>query len=200
MTIFVARHAETVDNAARVIQLPGAPLSPKGRLQAERLAERVSALGVTRILTSDLVRAVETATCIAMRLGIEIEQDPVLRERDFGDLRGMPYAQLTLDPFALDYVPPQGESWAAFHERVALAWKRIQEAATGASGHLLVVTHGLVCRALAERHLTLSADETPPHRWENSSLTEIEAASPWLIRRLNCVAHLAAGDQQGQVA
>ena len=189
--IFIVRHAETVDNAARVIQVPAAPLSAAGQAQAERLAERVAADGIAWILASDLVRAVETARCIAVRLGIEVEMDPVLRERDFGDLCGTPYAALTHDPFDPAYVPPNGESWAAFHARVGLAWERIRQSAAEAPGNLLVVTHGLVCRSLVENHLALPPGEAPPLRWENTSLTAVEAVPPWLIRRLNCVAHLA---------
>ena len=192
MSILLARHAETVDNATRVIQLPIAPLSIRGRTQAKQLAERVAASGVARILASDLARAVETATYVGARTGIKIELEPVLRERDFGDLRGTPYTALTVDPFAVDYVPPNGESWPVFHDRVATAWERIVQAAAETAENLLVVTHGLVCRALAERHLTLPAGELLPAQWGNASLTEVDPTPPWMVRRLNCMTHLAS--------
>ena len=197
MSILLARHAETVDNAARVIQLPVAPLSIRGRAQAAQLAERVAASGVSRILASDLARAVETATYVGARTGIKVELDPVLRERDFGDLRGTPYTALTIDPFGVDYVPPNGESWAVFHERVAIAWERIVSIAAQAAENLLVVTHGLVCRALAERHLALPAGESLPAQWGNASVTEVDSTPPWMVRRLNCMSHLASERQQG---
>lgn len=192
MAIFVVRHAETGDNAARVIQVPGAQLSEAGRAQAARLAERIVARGVAHILTSDLARAVETAGYVAARLGIDFEKEPLLRERDFGELRGLPYASLSVDPFAHDYVPPKGESWVEFHSRVDLAWERIKEVAAATPGNLLVVTHGLVCRALVEQHLALQPSDTQPLRWDNCSFTEVDAVPPWRVRRLNCVEHLAS--------
>jgi len=39
MAIYLVRHAETDANATRVVQVPGVPLSARGRAQAARLAE-----------------------------------------------------------------------------------------------------------------------------------------------------------------
>ncbi len=192
MSILIVRHAETAENAVRVIQVPATPLSARGRAQAGRLAERVAESGVVRILASDLVRAVETATYVGVRTSVRVELEPTLRERDFGDLRGTPYTALTVDPFGLDYVPPNGESWAAFHARISIAWERIAYAAAETPGNLLVVTHGLVCRALVERHLDLPPGESPPAHWGNAALTEVDTMPPWTVRQLNCMAHLAS--------
>lgn len=188
--IFIARHGETAGNASGVIQLPDVPLSPTGRDQAQRLAERMMRHRITRILSSDLTRALETASYAGVAAGIAVEEDALLRERDFGELRGTSYASLKLDPFAADYVPPGGESWQTFHGRMDQAWERIQTLAGSTQGHLLVVTHGLFCRALVDRHLSLSPGQTLPLRWQNTSVTEVEAAPPWRVRRLNCAAHL----------
>jgi hypothetical protein len=53
-----------------------------------------------------------------------------------------------------------------------------------------VVTHGLVCRSLASRHLCLLDGAMVPERWENTSVTIVECAAPWRVTLLNCVAHL----------
>ncbi len=193
MAIFVIRHGETELNATRVFQRPTTPLSERGRDQAARLALRLEPVGIERILTSDLARAVETATAVSARTGAPIVVDPLLRERDFGDLRGRPYDTLgALDPFGTDYEPPNGESWPAFHRRVADAWARVIAFAADTDGHLGVVTHGLVCRALVEHHLALAAGATAPALWGNTALTEIEPAPPWTVRVLACTAHLDA--------
>lgn len=194
MAIFVARHGETELNAARVIQMPTTPLSARGRLQAERLGARMAPLGIVRILTSDFVRAIETAEAIAATTGAPIEIDPLLRERDFGDIRGTPYNELGRDPFAPDYHPPNGESWAMFHARVASAWELVARVAADTAGNLAVVTHGLVCRVLVDRHLALPVGSSAPELWGNTALTEIDAAAPWQIRTLACCAHLSAED------
>jgi probable phosphoglycerate mutase len=194
MAIYVARHGETELNAARIFQMPTTPLSERGRRQAERLAERLAPLGIARIVTSDLARALETARAIATRTGAPTTIDPLLRERDFGDMRGTPYHALTVDPFGDEFHPPNGESWSEFHERVAAAWTLVTAAAADTTGHLVVVTHGLVCRALVDRHLLLPADTAAPSLWGNTALTEIEPASPWRVRTLACTAHLPDDD------
>jgi probable phosphoglycerate mutase len=92
--------------------------------------------------------------------------------------------------FALDYAPPNGETWEVFHTRVDRAWALVQERAAATDGHLAVVTHGLVCRSLAARHLVLPDGEEVPERWENTALTIIDHPAPWRVRLLNCVTHL----------
>src|SRR3954471_6575142 len=190
MSIFLIRHGETVGNAARVVQHPDNPLSPRGVAQAERLARRLAGAGIGRIVSSDFARAASTARALERVLGVPLTFDPLLQERSFGDLRGAPYAELGVDMFAPDYAPPNGETWEVFHRRVDRAWARVQALAADTAGHLAVVTHGLVCRSLAERHLVLAAGELLPLKWENTSLTVCEGPPPWRVGLLNCVAHL----------
>lgn len=190
MSIFLIRHAETPGNAARILQRPDIPLSDLGHIQAERLAERLARVGITGILTSDLARAAMTAEHLSRSTGQRVRYESLLHERNFGDLRGTPYAELTFDPFADDYAPPNGESWEAFHARVDRAWARMREVAAATDGHLAVVTHGFVCRSLASRHLALPEGQTVPERWENTSVTIVEGRAPWRVELLNCCAHL----------
>jgi probable phosphoglycerate mutase len=188
--LFLIRHGETAGNASRIVQRPDAALSSRGVGQAERLARRLAREGIARIVSSDFARAVTTAEHLRRATGAPVSVDPLLRERNFGDLRGTPYAELGLDMFAPDYAPPNGETWPTFHARVDLAWARVQDLAAATSGNLAVVTHGLVCRSLVARHLVLADGETVPERWENASLTIVDGGAPWRVRLLNCVAHL----------
>ena len=190
MAIFLIRHGETLGNASRTVQLPDNPLSPRGVAQAERLARRLQAEGIAAILSSDFTRAVTTAEHLQRITGAPISSDSLLQERSFGDLRGTPYAVLGFDMFAPDYAPPNGETWEVFHSRVDRAWTLVQIAAAAAGGHLAVVTHGLVCRSLAARHLILADGQEVPVRWENTALTVIDHPAPWRVRLLNCIAHL----------
>jgi probable phosphoglycerate mutase len=190
--VYLIRHGETAYNARRVLQTPEVPLSERGADQARRLAERLAGAGIRRILASDLRRAVMTAQALAEATRASIETEPLLQERNFGDLRGTAYRDLGFDPFAEGYAPPGGESVPAFHARVARAWARIQEVAA-AGGPLAVVTHGLVCRDLVARHLELPralAAPSDPTRWANTCVTEIDGP-PWRVRLLACTAHLA---------
>ena len=189
--VFLIRHGETEGNALRIVQHPHVPLSPRGLVQAERLARRLAAEGIARIVASDYARAVTTAEHLQRATGAPLVIEPLLRERNFGDLRGRPYAELGFDMFEPDYAPPNGETWPMFHERVDRAWAKVQELAAATSdGSLAVVTHGLVCRSLAARHLILGDGVVAPERWENTSLTIVDWPAPWRVRLLNCVTHL----------
>jgi 2,3-bisphosphoglycerate-dependent phosphoglycerate mutase len=195
MSIVVVRHGETEGNASRVLQLPDVPLNARGIRQAERLAERLHDFGITQIVCSDLLRARMTAQPIAKRLGIAVETTPLLQERNFGDLRGTPYANLSDNPFAPDFVPPNGESWPMFHQRVAQAFEHVAALrAKLARGHLLVVTHGLVCRAILVRHVARSEATPPPERFHNTSVTVLDPIAPYAARLTNCYVHLGPDD------
>ena len=186
MAIYVLRHAETDANASRVVQRPDVPLSARGRDQAARLARRLAAAGIARIRTSDLARALETAEALRAATGAAVDVDPDLAERNFGDVRGTPYADLDTDIFGPGYEPPGGETWAAFHARVDAAWSRVLRAAAATHGHLAVVTHGLVCEALLQRHL--GGAEADAGRWANTAVTIVEP--PATLRLLACAIHL----------
>ena len=155
------------------------------------------------ILASDLPRAVMTAQALEQATGAPVTYEPVLQERNFGDIRGTAYEDVGVDIFADGYVPPGGESWEAFHQRVDHAWERVRVALNGHGMHLAVVTHGLVCRGFVSRHCTLPAGLSEPAGWANASLTVIDAAAPWQVQLLNCTAHLdddlGAGEPRGAV-
>ena len=53
MKVYLVRHGETPLNAARILQHPDTPLSERGAVQAERVAQRLAGCGVAAILTSD---------------------------------------------------------------------------------------------------------------------------------------------------
>jgi probable phosphoglycerate mutase len=182
------------------MQTADVPLNERGLAQAARVAERLGELGYVHILSRDLPRARMTAEALHVRSGVAVEQTPLLHERNFGDLRGTPYAELKSDPFAPGYAPPNGETWEMFHERVARAFELILERRRGLDGTLVVVTHGLVCRALVERHLAplqLDAKFVVPDRFHNTSVTVLAGEHPHAIATLNCVAHLAEQGGQG---
>jgi probable phosphoglycerate mutase len=194
MAIYLIRHAETASNAARVMQQPDASLSDRGVEQARRLGERLRRAEIGHVLSSDHARARETAEAVCRATGASLELEPLLEERNFGDLRGRPYADFRaegIDPFAEGYVPPNGESWEAFRARVARAWLRTEERAASTTGDLAVITHGLVCAIVVERHASLAPrviDNAPP--WHNTGVNVIEGP-PWRVTLFNCASHLA---------
>src|SRR5262249_19703011 len=84
VSILLVRHGETDSNAARVVQLPDAPLSENGHVQAARLAVRLSGVDISKILSSDYRRAVATAEPLRAKTGAPLELLPELRERNLG--------------------------------------------------------------------------------------------------------------------
>jgi 2,3-bisphosphoglycerate-dependent phosphoglycerate mutase len=190
MTILVVRHGETDGNAARILQRPDVPLNQRGVSQAEQLARRLFAHGFVHILCSDFLRARMTAVPLAACSGIAIEESPLLQERNFGDLRGVPYAELAEDPFGPDFVPPNGEDWPRFHTRVAEAFAFIVSRRRAVNGTLVVVTHGLVCRALVERHALVPEGISVPATFDNTSVTGLHEDVPHAVTLINCTRHL----------
>ena len=190
MSILLVRHGETVGNAMRVLQTAQIALNERGQRQAALLGERLCALGFVHVLCSDLLRARMTAQPLLARAGVRIEETPFLQERNFGDLRGTPYAELPGNPFAPDCHPAGGESWDEFHTRVAAAFAMIVTRRRALEGDLVVVTHGLVCRAIMQRHVQLDPNCAVPDRFDNTSLTVLDAEHPHRVRLINCTEHL----------
>src|SRR5262249_60433937 len=107
-------------------------------------------------------------------------------------VRGVPYAELAEDPFGPHFAPPNGEDWSTFHARVADAFAFIVSRRRRVNGTLVVVTHGLVCRAVVERPVLVPAGTVVPHRFDNTSLTVLHEDAPHGVSLMNCTRHLAA--------
>jgi len=190
MSIYLIRHGETALNASRTLQPADTPLSPRGLAQAAAIGKRLVYAGVVAIVSSDLPRAAQTASAIAAACGLPIRWEPLLHERNFGDLRGQPYDGLAFDPLTLTEAPPGGESAATFRARVAEAFKRIVALRASLDGNLAVVTHGLVIGAMLEAHARLAEHDALPERLGNASLTVLSALPPHDVGLLDCTRHL----------
>lgn len=87
-------------------------LSERGRELAAELGARRGNDGLAAVFTSDLQRAIETATIALGDSGTPILHDWRLRECDYGDLNETPAAELHVDRQRyLDTPYPNGESW-----------------------------------------------------------------------------------------
>jgi probable phosphoglycerate mutase len=201
MAIYLIRHGETAGNRARVVQTPDIPLSDRGIAQARLLGERLRDVGITRIVASDMARARMTAEPIEEATGVPLQLDPDLQERNFGDHRGTPYEKLVeqgIELFAPDHAPPNGETWEAFHARVDRAWESARRLASVETGHLAVVTHGLVCHSITARLAELPESvahesfgrDGPPIRFGNTSVSFLDGPDPWHFELFACTAHL----------
>jgi broad specificity phosphatase PhoE len=123
--IAFVRHGQTAVNAGGRLQgRLDAPLSELGLAQARALGSLFANERVTRVLTSPLARARDTAHEIAIRHDLPVEVDERLIELDYGDwdglgLRDVPsadWAAWRADP---TFAPPNGESLVAVTARVS---------------------------------------------------------------------------------
>jgi probable phosphoglycerate mutase len=88
--IVLVRHAETVDNAARVWQgHKDTPLSDRGKAQVQAAAPHLAAYEPVLVVSSDLQRAASTAQAIAELTGRTVRLDKRLREVHVGQWQGM---------------------------------------------------------------------------------------------------------------
>lgn len=89
------RHGQTDYNLQGRIQgQVDIPLNDTGRQQAQRAADDIAALGPTRIVSSPLVRARDTAEVLASLTGLSVETDPGLMEKSFGTWEGLKAADI----------------------------------------------------------------------------------------------------------
>src|SRR5262245_53758645 len=98
--IALARHGETVFNVERRYQgQSDSPLTERGFQQARELAESLKNEPIAAVYSSDLGRAFETARLVAAPHGLDVMQDPRLREVDVGDWTGLSAAEVAATDF-----------------------------------------------------------------------------------------------------
>lgn len=180
---FLVRHGETAWNAVGRIQgQTDIALNRIGREQAAELARQLAHESFAAIYASDLSRAMETATPIALQKDLPIQKEPRLRELDFGDFEGRSAVELRQrhpDWFRRfvsttpDFEVPNGESYPQFFGRVTAALSAI--APHHAGENVLVVVHGGVISCALRR--ALPAEEKSRHLMvKNGSITRIDVA------------------------
>jgi broad specificity phosphatase PhoE len=154
--LYLTRHGETDWNAAGRWQgHTDIPLNGNGYRQARALGDSLRGAGIATVVTSDLVRAYDTARVAAEQLGVRIAYaDPGLRERAFG-----PFEGLTREECDRTYpaawrawieeqrAPEGAEGRAVLAARVIAAIGRAADHPAGSGGAILVVTHGGSLRA-----------------------------------------------------
>lgn len=151
--VTVLRHGAV---AGRSNVLRGAldePLSAEGRVALEATARRLAAPAYSRMVCSPLRRCREFAQDYALELGVALAVLPALREISFGEWEGLSPAEVEARDGERyrrfrqgESAAPGGESLAELRARVLPAWQALL--ADSAGGHVLLVTHAGVMRAL----------------------------------------------------
>ena len=158
-SFYFLRHGETDWNKQGLMQgHTDIPLNDTGRAQAEAAVAALSRVKIDRIVASPLVRAFETAEIVNRHLKINIVSEEGIRERHFGSMEGVTYAEMdrqrqqmmadgTLPVEENGYpCPPKAEPYGDFRARTIDALTRHMHAAP--DENILFVAHGGVYRVL----------------------------------------------------
>jgi len=132
--VWLIRHGATTAPPGAAIGATDPPLSDDGYRQVGVLAEELAGMPLTRILSSDLKRALATADAIAIPHRLAVESTPALREINFGAWEGRSLGDLWLeDPNAakawehdIRSTPSTfGENLADLERRVGIFWHEV---------------------------------------------------------------------------
>ena len=198
MTIHLVRHGQSTWNVEGRLQgqIAHPELTPLGRAQAGEAAavvrKRCAGHGpAVRLLSSDLVRAAQTADVIAQRLAVPVELEPALREQGLGRLEGRLTRELTGEPTpeGVDVTEVRwggGESIEDVHDRLGRLFTRVLPSA---EGDLVLVTHGDTLRVaiawlLGRSHREVDWDPAP-----NGSVTTLEVDPARLLHQQRLSRH-----------
>lgn len=176
--LMLVRHGESEWNAGRRLQgQADIGLSERGRLQAQALIPTIAALRPDQTVTSDLIRARETAALLGFP---EAVRSAELREIDVGAWTGELIDNLKARDAeayrgwrAGTFTPPAGEAWSAFRGRISLF---LHGLLAGPAARILLVSHGGVLRAALESLIALPPERIVPAG--PASLTVIRQARP----------------------
>jgi len=92
--VIIIRHGQSQGNAeGRFGGHTDTPLSPRGRKQAQATARALASEKFTAIYSSDLPRAIETASPLAKLTGVSLETTDALRERSVGVMEGLTFEE-----------------------------------------------------------------------------------------------------------
>ena len=194
MKLILLRHGRTEWNAQRRFQgQADPPLDDVGRMQAYEVAALIAALGPDRVVSSDLIRALETAQIIGSAIGMPVVVEPRLRERSLGHWEG-----LTRDDVERQY-PDEFADWRDGRDVSRRGGEtRDQVAARSlAAFHdqpraetLVLVTHSATAMALCNALLGIAQQQHPLGPLANCHWTELWAEGPsdsalWRLRAHN---------------
>lgn len=128
------------------------PLNEIGKDEAQSTAEFLKDKGISKIFSSSLSRASETAKIIALKLGLPVAEYDELMERTAGKLDGVPFTEFydtlkKVGNFEQMLLQAGGEPSEKFKERV---WNKFLEIIQKNYDHenILIVTHGGVTRLI----------------------------------------------------
>ena len=176
LTLLLVRHGQSEWNVRGLMQgqTDGIPLTELGHAQAAAGAEELAALGPGGLISSDLLRARQTAAHCSRATGLPVTLTAALREQGYGVLEGRPSRELW---DVVDWTDPHwsaegGESLARLHGRVARFLERLL--AESPADVVALVTHGDTIRAAQAVLAGAGPEGMPAVTPHNGTVTRLE--------------------------
>ncbi|MFT7626170.1 MAG: broad specificity phosphatase PhoE [Myxococcota bacterium] len=177
------------------------PLNDHGRLEARALGARMASAGVDVLISSDLIRARDTAQQVAEATGLEVTLDPRFREMHLGDFEEVPAKQVhrehpeliarwISDPGSVRMPGAEAESLGEVQQRAVAGIEA--HVAANPGKHLVVVSHTFTLLMVMCWATGLDLSAFRRFHVDRASITRIE----WrkfgpTLRGFNDTAHLA---------
>jgi len=194
------RHGQTpMSVEKRYAGRSDAPLTDVGLQQAAAAAKRLASAGLGVIVTSPLLRAVQTAQEVASVTGADVITEDGFRETDFGAWEGLTFAEVRerwpsevttwlADP---DAAPPGGESFTDVSARVTAALHRVLADWDGQ--RVLIVSHVTPIKTLVAAAVLAPPAALYRMHLDVAALCEIDwyADGPAVLRSFNDTGHLS---------
>src|SRR6266566_827405 len=169
--VVIIRHGQSQGNAeGRFGGHTDTPLSPRGHRQAEATARALASEKFDAIYSSDLPRAIETATPLANLTGAPLETTEALRERSVGVMEGLTFEEAAerhpeqyqaLLRRDFDHVLLGGESYRQTLDRASRQLDEAIEKHQG--GRIALFAHtGTICILILHLMGALDAPELKP--------------------------------------
>lgn len=196
-TFLLIRHA-THDLLGNTLagRAPDVHLNARGKLEAERLADRISHLPIRAIYTGPLERSQESAWALAMRFMLELRVHEGFDEIDFGSWTRKSFEELEPDPAWKEWntnrataSAAEGESMVHVQERIVRALDHLAEQHVGE--HVAIISHGDVIKSALLHYLGAPLDRIHQLEVSPASISILTAEGGWgRITLLNDVGDL----------
>ncbi len=181
--LYIIRHGETEFNKSHLMQGRGinASLNDKGLEQAVAISVYLKDKPVSKIVTSSLNRAKESAEPLSRTLNLKPEEFSKLDEMDFGDLEGKSFEEVKSDLIylheswssgKLNIAPVNGENPVQVFER---ANTKVQEILSISNDECIVfILHGRLIRILLSEWLGLGLKNMHQIEHQNGAINHLK--------------------------
>ena len=154
--LFLIRHGQTDGTAkGKFMGEIDLPLNKEGKIEAEKLAERLKVEKIAAFYTSPLKRAVETAIILNQFHRLPLKKRRALKEIRLGEWEGLTLEEIYQRDKILcqkwffdteNFTMPRGESVKAMKKRLIAGWEEI--VSRHRRGTVAIITHGGAIRIL----------------------------------------------------